>query len=218
VFVFEELTRNQKGALAEAAIELAAIRAGIAVYRPTSGHSRADMIFEIGAQLGRVQVKWGNLSSDGNTVTARLSTATNSPLGGYVTRTYSADEVDVFAIHCAVLERSFLVPIDVANRTHAIQLRLSPPRNNQRACINLADDFDFEGAIAQLGERLAGSQKVRGSSPLSSIDSPPAAGPALTVGCNRFRDGFGDWIDRVANGQEVVITRRGRPRIRMTPV
>ena len=41
--------------------------------------------------------------------------------------------------------------------------------------MNWADDFDFErldwagpGAIAQLGERLAGSQKVAGSSPAGS--------------------------------------------------
>jgi prevent-host-death family protein len=40
----------------------------------------------------------------------------------------------------------------------------------------------------------------------------------VTVGANAFRDGFGRWMDRVADGEEVVITRHGRPRIRMKPI
>ncbi len=59
-------------------------------------------------------------------------------------------------------------------QANAIQLRLAPPRSNQRACINLANDFDFIGAVAQLGERVAGSHEVRGSSPLSSTFIRPA--------------------------------------------
>src|SRR3954470_13583249 len=47
------------------------------------------------------------------------------------------------------------------------------------------------GAVAQLGERLAGSQKVRGSSPLGSIRSPPSRRVSLfgrqTVGCHPAR-------------------------------
>ena len=38
-----------------------------------------------------------------------------------------------------------------------------------RMAINLERQYAFEGAVAQLGERAAGSRKVRGSSPLSSI-------------------------------------------------
>jgi hypothetical protein len=61
----------------------------------------------------------------------------------------------------------------VGNRT-VLQLRLDPPLNNQCVGINWADDFDFAatlerlGAIAQLGERLSGTQKVAGSSPAGS--------------------------------------------------
>jgi prevent-host-death family protein len=78
----------------------------------------------------------------------------------------------------------------------------------------LAANFDFPGAIAQLGERLAGSQKVAGSSPASSIatDCTPTI-----VGCNPFRDRFGEWIERVAAGEEVIVTRRGRPLMRLLP-
>jgi hypothetical protein len=37
----------------------------------------------------------------------------------------------------------------------------------------MAGDFDFDGAIAQLGERAAGSRKVVGSSPTSSTLAEP---------------------------------------------
>jgi prevent-host-death family protein len=97
----------------------------------------------------------------------------------------------------------------------SVQLRLRSPRNNQRACINLADDFDFVGAIAQLGERLGGTQEVVGSIPTSStplLDRMPTV-----VGSNPFRDRLGYWMDRVAAGEEVILTRHGKPRIRLSP-
>ena len=50
----------------------------------------------------------------------------------------------------------------------AIYLRLQPAANNQESAINYADHLALPGAIAQLGERLAGSQKAGGSSPPSS--------------------------------------------------
>jgi prevent-host-death family protein len=39
----------------------------------------------------------------------------------------------------------------------------------------------------------------------------------LTVGSNPFRDRLGYWMDVVAAGQEVIVTRRGRPRLRLLP-
>ena len=78
----------------------------------------------------------------------------------------------------------------------------------------MAGDFDFDGAIAQLGERAAGSRKVVGSSPTSSTLAKP--NPIL-LGSNRFRDQLGFWMDRIAAGEEVVLTRLGKPRIRLSP-
>jgi prevent-host-death family protein len=37
------------------------------------------------------------------------------------------------------------------------------------------------------------------------------------VGSNPFRDKLGYWMDRVAAGDEIVITRHGKPRIRLSP-
>lgn len=41
-----ELTTNDKGTIAESEIQTAALKAGLAVYKPVSGHLRADLIFE----------------------------------------------------------------------------------------------------------------------------------------------------------------------------
>ena len=209
-----ELGPNDKGAIAEAEIRAAALRAGVGVYHPVSGHSRADLIFEKGDGLWRVQVKWARLSPTGDYLVGALKGTRLSPKG-YVITTYAEDEIDLFALYCGDLDRSFLLPSSLCAGVHSIQLRLTPPRNNQRACINLAETYEFAGAVAQLGERRAGSAKVRGSSPLSSTRRPD--GP-VTVGSNPFRDRLGYWMDRVAAGEEVIITRRGKPRFRMSPV
>jgi hypothetical protein len=216
VFVTRELTTNQKGVIAEAGIEYSAAKLGIAVYKPTSGHSRADMIFEIGAEIWRVQVKWGQLAPAGDVVIARVRTNYLSP-AGYVRSSYTEDEIDLLAVYCGELDRAFLLPIAKVARTSTLHLRLSPPHNNQRACINLADEYDFAGAVAQLGERRHGMAEARGSSPLSSTEKSPALGPAVCVGANAFRDKLGYWMDQVSAGQEVVVTRHGRPRLRMLP-
>jgi prevent-host-death family protein len=37
------------------------------------------------------------------------------------------------------------------------------------------------------------------------------------LGSNPFRDKLGYWMDRVAAGDEVILTRHGKPRIRLSP-
>jgi prevent-host-death family protein len=37
------------------------------------------------------------------------------------------------------------------------------------------------------------------------------------LGCEQFRLELGTWIDRVAGGENVLVTRRGKPRIRLSP-
>ena len=95
-------------------------------------------------------------------------------------RTYTADQVDAIAAYCAELDRWYLIPIRFVDDQRNIHLRLAPARNNQRARVHWAHDFEMArldfttafGAVAQLGERLAGSQKATGSSPVGSIQNP----------------------------------------------
>lgn len=205
------LTTNDKGLIAELEIELAAVRHGIPVYRPPE-HARCDLAFDVGGRLLRVQCKCGRLSAGGDVVivrTARHRLSTN----GYLVDTYSEDEVDLFGVYAGEVDRCFLIPAARAVHKRMLHVRLAPPRNNQSACITLGDDYEFSGAIAQLGERSAGSRKVAGSNPASSTAPPDP----ITVGSNPFRDRLGYWMERAAGGDEVVVTHRGRPRVRLSP-
>ncbi len=211
---------NAKGAIAEQAFVLAAVKAGVPVWEPLSEHGRCDSVFEIGGRLWRVQCKWDRLSPAGDVVMAQIGGCRRSRQG-YVRTTYSKHEVDLFGIYCGDLDRCFLVPAPVAVDKHALSLRLSDPRNGQRACINLASSFDFEGAIAQLGERVTGSHEVVGSSPTSStpLDTLPAdtwPHEPITIGSHSFREQLGWWMERAAAGEELLITRRGKPRLRVS--
>jgi antitoxin (DNA-binding transcriptional repressor) of toxin-antitoxin stability system len=206
------LTSNDNGNIAEAAIALEAVKLGIDVLRPVSEHGRYDLLFDLGGRVIRVQCKWGALDRAAGVICVRVGGSRHTP-AGYVRSTYSTDEVDAVAVYCGGLDEVFLVPIDVVAGRSAIRLRIDPPRNAQRACINLADEYRL-GAIAQLGERPAGSREVVGSSPTSSTPSPEHP---TVIGANEFRDRFGYWTGRAAAGQQILITRHGRPLARLGP-
>jgi hypothetical protein len=157
-----------KGALAEAAITLAAIKAGIFVLRPVVEGRRYDLVFDVSHRLYRVQCKWA--SRTGAVVLVNLESCRHTP-SGYVRTTYGADEIDAVAAYCDELKACYWLPSDVVAGKRAISLRLAPALNNQRAAINFAADYEF-GAIAQLGERRHGMAEVVGSSPTSSTSRP----------------------------------------------
>jgi prevent-host-death family protein len=203
---------NRKGAVAEIEILAAATKLGIPVLKPVAEHGRAEMALDIGGKLYRVQCKWGSLSKAKDVVVVHVYTSRRSA-HGHVRKTYSLDEIDLFAVYCGELDRSFLLPAERFAGAYMVHLRLTPPRNGQRACINLAGDFDFVGAIAQLEERCHGMAEVVGSSPTSST---PEIAPPLTVGSDLFRNRLGEWLERAAAGEEILVTYRGRPRVRLT--
>jgi prevent-host-death family protein len=39
----------------------------------------------------------------------------------------------------------------------------------------------------------------------------------VTVGSDLFRNRLGEWLERAAAGQEILVTYRGRPRVRLGP-
>jgi PD-(D/E)XK endonuclease len=104
------LSTNQKGGIAETAITAAATKLGIPVFLPVVEHSRADLVFEIGDRLFRVQCKWGALSEDHSIIKVALQT-NYLTASGYVSTSYTADEIDLVAVYCAELDRSYLLPI-----------------------------------------------------------------------------------------------------------
>ncbi len=164
------LTTNQKGAIPEAHIAAAAIELGMVVWRPVAEGYRYDMILDIGGRLLRTQCKWANRERD--VVVIRGRTCRHTPRG-YVWSTYSRAEVDGIAAWCSNTSECYFISIaDIAGRA-CMHLRLTPARNNQELLVHWAANYRL-GAIAQLGERSAGSRKVEGSSPSSSmLEGPP---------------------------------------------
>ena len=205
------LSSNHKGNIAEAAITLEAMKIGVEVLKPVAEHVRYDIAFDLGNRILRVQCKWARLTGD--VVCAHL-VGFRQTTTGPVRSTYSADEIDAVALYCDDLSCVYLIPIEVVDGQSAVQLRLRPAKNAQRAAINWAEKYLLSGAVAQLGERCHGMAEVRGSSPLSST---PSADDEITVGAHLFRNQFGYWIERAAGGDEILITRRGRRYARLGP-
>jgi PD-(D/E)XK endonuclease len=155
------MTTDQKGAIAELAIQLAATKLGIEVYKPVAEGGRYDMIFDLESRLLRVQCKWA--TRRGEVLVVGCQSARRCA-DGFIRRPYTAEEVDAIGAYYLELDRCFLIPIARVEGRPSIALRLSPCLNNQRRRINWADDFDLaatlrrhQGAVAQLGERRAGS-------------------------------------------------------------
>jgi prevent-host-death family protein len=219
---------NRKGNIAELAIAKEAASLGLSVLKPLTEHERYDLALGIGGSLLRVQCKWGALK--GAVVCVRVSSCYHSPTRGYVKKTYAASEVDAAAVYCGELDRCFLLPVGLFGHRGVVNLRLEPARNNQRAALNWAADYEFRGAIAQLEERLTGSQEVVGSSPTSStphlaaeIDAalPGAATSdelAETVGMDEFYAKLARYVRRAEAGKKTLVTRWGRPVAKLGPI
>jgi antitoxin (DNA-binding transcriptional repressor) of toxin-antitoxin stability system len=208
------MNSNVKGAVAEQAIVLAATKLGVPVLRPVNEHGRTDLAFDFGSDMFRVQVKWGRLSPTGDVVIVSLRTARCTPRG-HVFRTYTKDEVDLFAVYCGDLDRCLLLPAELLADRTVVYLRLTPARNGQRACINLADDFTFDGAVAQLARATRWQRVGQGfESPQLHSNS---ANAAVTIGAE-VRGPLGQRLDRVAASEHRLVTRRGKPVNRLSGV
>jgi prevent-host-death family protein len=206
---------NLKGAIAEAEIAAAAVKLGVPVLKPVAEHGRYDLAFEIGGRILRVQCKWATLDRRAGVIKITLQTCRYTP-GGYVYGAYAEDEIDLLAAYCGDLDRCYLLSSGMVAGRRGIYLRLSPPRNSQRACINLAADFAFAGAVAQLGERRRGTPEATGSSPVSSTRFPVETA-GHDVGAHEFRNRFGYYMERAAIGETVLVRRHGRPFVRLLP-
>lgn len=137
------LTTNQKGAVAETAVVHEAIKLGIGVYKPIADE-RCDFIFDLHPRLVRVQCKWARRYGD--VLVLRLY-SNRRTINGMKRSLYSPSEVDAFAVYSPDTDRCYFLEIaEFVGRT-AVQLRLEETRNNQRAGINWARDFEFTAKL-----------------------------------------------------------------------
>jgi PD-(D/E)XK endonuclease len=143
----DHLTPSQKGAAAEAAIAATAIQLGLTVLRPLCEGRRYDLVIDLEPRMLRVQCKLARHLA--GVLSIRLKTSRFTP-GGYVTTSYTADEVDAIIAFSPELQRCFLIPISEASGRRALYLRLNPTRNNQAQGIKWARDYDLATMIQRL--------------------------------------------------------------------
>ena len=62
---------------------------------------------------------------------------------GFLKRSYTCDEIDAIAAYCGDLDRAYLLPLELFAGRRYVQLRLSPPRNNQKLGVNWANRYEF---------------------------------------------------------------------------
>ena len=205
-------SNNQKGVIAEAVIAAEAIKLGIAVLEPVAEHTRYDLAFDLDGRLLRIQCKWANCK--GAVVCVNLAGYRLSGRGS-VRSTYSADEIDAVAAYCHEIGRVYLLPISLIAGRSGLQLRLRPPKNAQRAAINWAAKYELsQGAVAQLARAPAwhaGGHRFE-SGQLHPPDERRAPS-AITVRAHEFRNHFGYYMERAEAGEEITVTRRGRPTV-----
>jgi PD-(D/E)XK endonuclease len=135
-----KVTTDQKGAIAELAIALAAVRLGIDVYRPVAEGGRYDLIFELDGSLWRIQCKMGS-----------------SPH-------YCPDVDRCYFLPYALFESRTEVALRLTPTQNNQALGV-----NWASQYEFAARLGRQGAVAQLGERESGTLEVTGSSPVGSI-------------------------------------------------
>lgn len=222
----EEHNPNRKGNVAELAIATEAAKLGLSVLKPPTEHERYDLALDLGSRVLRVQCKWA--SYNGDVVQIRTGRSRTSRRG-YVRSTYQADEIDALAAYCGDLDRCYLLPVSMVAGKHMVHLRTTATRNNQKASVNSAAQYEL-GAVAQLEERRYGIPKVTGSSPVSSTPqlssgTPDVAFPERecfadlkqTVGMDEFYAKLAQYVRLAESGQEVQVTRWGKPVARLAP-
>lgn len=127
-----------RGELSEMEAHLALMRAGYVVLTaPYTDSQRYDCVLDDGEAFRRVQVKTGRLTDDGGAIV--FPTCSNNSNTGAVHGYRGA--ADLFAVFCPQNGKTYLVPVDHVGAREAF-LRLVPGRNNQRARVRWAADYE----------------------------------------------------------------------------
>ena len=99
-----------------------------------------DLVVERRGNLERVQVK--HTDSDGEVITVRCysHSLTNGRIRAV--KRYTAVTIDWLAVYDRSTDRCYYIPAsELGDGRRQLLLRLTPPKNNQRARIRFADDY-----------------------------------------------------------------------------
>jgi len=136
---------KQKGDIAQLAITFELVRHGIPVAIPYGDNQRYDLIAEFPRGLLRIQCKMARVTSDGGAVTFNACSIGYKARRGH----YTALEVDLLAGYEPSSQKIYLVPAGISSA--AVILRLHDCRNNQRAGIRWARNFELKSFLGTDG-------------------------------------------------------------------
>ncbi len=126
---------KHKGDLGEAMVVAEALRRGFKVALPIGEDWRYDLIVLRNGVLERVQCKY--VESYGECINAKCRSTNN-----WANRKYSTNDFDWLAVYDKTTDRCYFIPSSILGDGRAqFGLRLTAPKNNQRAKINWAHDF-----------------------------------------------------------------------------
>lgn len=154
----EPLRPNPKsiGERSEGFVLSALFRAGYTVLvAPFSDNARYDLVLDLGDRFARVQVKTGRLVN-GVVVFPTSSSQAHRGRG----RQHYRGQCEFFAVYCSALDRTYLVPVDLAPAA-GCKLRVEPSRNKQQRRVLWAADYELRPFLdwhsapcAEHGERV----------------------------------------------------------------
>lgn len=131
---------KQKGDLAELKVAADLADRGCRISIPFSEDCDYDLVADFDGVLHRVQVKY--TESDGHTVLMRCRS--HSLTNGKIRKTkyYTAETIDWIVVYDLTSNRCYYCPAaELGSGRAELTLRLTPPRNRQRAGIRDASDY-----------------------------------------------------------------------------
>lgn len=151
---------KQKGDLAELKVASHLASLGYNLAFPYGEDCDFDLILVTDDRLERVQVK--HCRSDGFVMEVRCNS--HSLTNGKVRRTkrYTARTIDWIAAYDATTDRCFYIPARLLGDGRSrYSLRFAPPRNNQRALIHNAADYEIPEPPTTSGVTEDGASGIR---------------------------------------------------------
>ena len=140
------LDSKQKGNLTELECITSFYELGYKVSIPYGENSRYDFIADINGKLIRVQCKTSREVEDGVILFSCRSCRSNS--NSSIERRYTKEEIDYFCTYWNGV--CYLVPVQECSVTK--KLRFISPKNNQKAGITYADDYEIKRQINKIIE------------------------------------------------------------------
>ena len=126
---------KSKGDLAEAIIMADVLRRGYKVALPLGEDWRFDLIVQRNGKLERLQCKY--TESNGQLIKADCRSTNN-----WSTIKYTTKDIDWLVVYDKTTDKCYYLPSKLLGKGKAaLNLRLAPPKNNQKKDIRWAKDY-----------------------------------------------------------------------------